>query len=51
MDLEDFIGKPTGAGRVHVERGSVSRFAAAVTDDNPVYKDLKAAQAAGDAGT
>lgn len=47
MDLKDYIGKPTGAGRVHVERGSVSRFAAAVTDDNPVYSDLRAAQAAG----
>jgi acyl dehydratase len=47
MDLKNYIGKPTGAGTVHVERGSVSRFAHAVTDANPVYHDLRAAQAAG----
>lgn len=47
MELKDYIGKPTGAGRVHVERGAVSRFAAAVTDGNPVYADLDAAQKAG----
>ncbi|MEZ5502303.1 MAG: MaoC family dehydratase N-terminal domain-containing protein [Halioglobus sp.] len=47
MELKDYIGKPTGAGTVHVERGSVSRFAHAVTDPNPVYHDLRAAHAAG----
>lgn len=47
MDLQGYIGKPTGAGRVHIERGSVSRFAAAVTDESPVYSDLEAAQEAG----
>ena len=47
MDLQSYIGKPTGAGRLHVERGAVARFAAAVTDDNAVYSDLSAAQAAG----
>lgn len=47
MSLEDYIGKPTGAGTIHIERGSVSRFAAACTDDNPVYHDLNAAKEAG----
>lgn len=47
MNLQDYIGKPTGAGRVQLERGSVARFAAAVTDDNPVYRDLRAARDAG----
>ncbi len=47
MELNDYIGKPTGAGTIHLERGAVSRFATAVTDDNPVYHDLAAARAAG----
>jgi len=47
MDLKSYIGKPTGAGTVHVERGAVSRFATAVTDANPVYHDLNAAREAG----
>ena len=47
MELRDYIGKSTGAGTVHVERGSVSRFAHAVTDANPVYHDLRAANEAG----
>ena len=47
MELESYIGKPTGAGTIHVERGSVSRFAHGVTDANPVYHDLKTAQEAG----
>ena len=47
MDIKSYIGKPTGAGTIHIERGSVSRFAHGVTDSNPVYHDLRAAQAAG----
>lgn len=47
MELEDYIGKPTGTGTIHIERGSVSRFAHGVTDTNPVYHDQRAAQAAG----
>ncbi|MEM9255380.1 MAG: MaoC family dehydratase N-terminal domain-containing protein [Pseudomonadota bacterium] len=47
MDLQDYIGKPTGAGKVHVERGAVSRFAHALTDENPIYHDTDAAQVAG----
>jgi acyl dehydratase len=41
------IGKPTGAYKVRVERGPVSFFAAALKDDNPVYRDETAARAAG----
>ena len=41
------IGKPTGAHKVRVERGPVGFFAAAVKDDNPVYRDPAAASAAG----
>ena len=47
MSHDEYIGAPTGAATIHVERGSVSRFADALTDTNPVYKDLKVAQAAG----
>ncbi len=41
------IGKPTGAWKVTIERGPVSAFAAAVTDTNPIYRDRRAAHAAG----
>jgi len=41
------VGKPTGAFKVRVERGPVGFFATAVLDDNPVFRDPKAAQAAG----
>ncbi len=41
------VGLPTGAATIHVERGPVSRFAKAVTDENPVYRDLAAAREAG----
>jgi acyl dehydratase len=44
------IGKPTGAHRVTIERGPVSNFAHALKDDNPVYHDPAAAEAAGFAG-
>ena len=41
------IGTTTGRQRVVVERGHVWRFAQAVKDDNPVYRDPEAAKAAG----
>lgn len=41
------VGTPTGAHRVVVERGPVQNFAAALHDDNPVYRRLDAARAAG----
>ncbi|HZR13133.1 MAG TPA: MaoC family dehydratase N-terminal domain-containing protein [Acidimicrobiia bacterium] len=43
----EIIGQPTGAARVHVERGPVSYFAAALKDQNPIYHDVNAARAAG----
>jgi acyl dehydratase len=41
------IGKPTGAHKVRLARGPVSLFAKGVLDDNPVYRDPKAAHDAG----
>lgn len=41
------VGKSTGASKVTVERGAVTAFAAAVTDENPIYQDASAARAAG----
>ncbi len=47
MSFDDYKGAPMSAHTIHVERGAASRFAAGVTDTNPVYHDLRAAQAAG----
>jgi acyl dehydratase len=47
IDKAEVVGKPTGAATIHVERGPVSNFAQAVTDDNPIYRSLDAARAAG----
>lgn len=47
MSFDQYKGAPMSEHTVHVERGAVSRFAAAVTDANPVYHDLRAAKAAG----
>lgn len=41
------IGKATGSFRVTVERGPVSTFATALKDENPIYRDAKAAADAG----
>lgn len=41
------IGKPTSASRVRVERGPIEYFASALLDQNPIYHDTGAAQAAG----
>lgn len=41
------VGKPTGRSRVVIERGPVAVFAEAVKDPNPVYRDPRAAKAAG----
>src|SRR5579864_5687354 len=41
------IGKSTGTHRVVVERQPLSNFAKAVKDNNPIYQDPRAAQAAG----
>jgi len=47
VQREEVVGKPIGAAKVHLERGPISAFAAAVTDDNPIYSNLEAARAAG----
>lgn len=47
MDREEVVGRPTGSAVITIERGPVSAFAAAVTDSNPIYRDTRAAKAAG----
>lgn len=46
-ELKAMIGKPTGTVTVVVERSAVANFADAVCDDDPVYRDPRAADAAG----
>lgn len=48
---KSIIGKPTRATRVRIERGPVTKFAEALKDENPVYHEQKAAEAAGFSGT
>ncbi len=45
--LSQIIGKPTGTTVVTVERGQVALFASAVKDESPIYRDPRAAAAAG----
>jgi acyl dehydratase len=45
--LDKIIGKPTGTTVVTVERGQLTLFADAVKDKSPVYRDPRAAAAAG----
>jgi acyl dehydratase len=47
LSRDDVVGRATGAATLHVERGPVTKFAAAVMDRNPVYRSLEAARAAG----
>ena len=47
LDFDRYIGQPTSAGLVTVERATVSAFAASVLDDDPVYRDRDVARAAG----
>ena len=44
---KSLIGTPTGRSKITVERGPVSNFAKAVTDDNPIYQSPAAAKNAG----
>lgn len=46
-DADEVIGRPTGAAKVRVERGPISKFATAVLNDSPVYQRADAARAAG----
>jgi acyl dehydratase len=41
------VGKPLPPETVMIERGPLSNFAKAVTDDNPIYQDIGAAQGNG----
>ena len=43
----EVVGRPTGRSTVTVERGPVTRFAEAVTESSPIYRDIEAARAAG----
>ncbi len=45
--LTKIIGRPTGTTVVTVERGQLGLFAQAVKDDSAVYRDPRAAEAAG----
>jgi acyl dehydratase len=44
---KSFIGRTSEPLTLDVERGHIQRFAEAIGDPNPIYRDLKAAQAAG----
>jgi acyl dehydratase len=41
---KSLIGTPTGKSKITIERGPVSNFAKAVTDDNPIYQSVEAAK-------
>lgn len=45
--LADIIGKPTGKVVITVERGQIATFAAAVKNNDPIYRDPRVAAAAG----
>jgi acyl dehydratase len=46
-ELKALIGTRTNSATVVVERGPVSGFAQAVCDQNPIYRDPRASEAAG----
>ena len=48
--LHELIGTPAGRSVITVERGQLARFADAMKDSSPVYRDPRAAAAAGLAG-
>lgn len=47
VDRDAVVGRHTGKAVVTLERGPLTRFAEAVTDTSPEYRDLDAARAAG----
>jgi acyl dehydratase len=47
IDFSQHIGRSTGSGVVTVDRSTVTAFAAAVLDTNPVYRNRDVAQAMG----
>ena len=44
---EDVVGRSTGRATIVLERGPLMRFAEAVTERNPIYRNRDAAKAAG----
>jgi acyl dehydratase len=42
-----FVGRRGGRARIVIERSATANFARAVKDPNPVYRDARAAEAAG----
>lgn len=46
-DFDEYIGMSTSRGTLVVERAPVTAFAAAVTDDDPIYRNADAAHDAG----
>jgi len=44
---QDIVGKVLGSVVLPIEAGKVREFARAIKDDNPIYRDLEAARAAG----
>ena len=47
VSRDEVVGRPTGRSTVTIERGPVTRFAEAVTESSPIYRDVEAARAAG----
>ena len=47
VDRDQIVGQELPPQRVVIERGPLSYFARAVRDDNPIYRDPKAAEGAG----
>lgn len=47
LELESLRGRSVGQSTIVIERGPVEAFAAAVFDENPLYRDPAAASAAG----
>jgi acyl dehydratase len=45
--LEQLIGTRTSSATVQIERSAISAFALAVCDQNPIYRDSRASEAAG----
>ena len=46
VSRDEVVGRPTGRSTVTIERGPVPRFAEAVTESSPIYRDVEAARAA-----
>jgi acyl dehydratase len=47
IDFESYIGRPTAASVITIERATVTAFAESVKDDKALYRNAEAAAAAG----